>query len=226
MGKGKGENSEFAGHTHIGLVIDRSGSMRQTNPHATRDLMKWLRGVKGAPGTDRTDMRVIYFDDQFDFVSRRPLAEYAELAVDPRGATALYDATAQMIRKLDKTDDKRDRTLLVAITDGQENASRETEWEALKEMMALRTATGRWTFVFLAAELTSVSSANMTRGAGAGNVSARGIGYMGDQGVVATRSYLGGDQASVSNFTQEAPPSVPDEDEDAKTVSTSDSTAP
>jgi hypothetical protein len=199
----------FQGQTHIGLVIDRSGSMRHTNPNATADLAKWLRGVQHAPGSDRADMRVLWFDEKFDHMKPMPLNEWAELIVDPRGMTALYDATAQMIRKLDKSDRDGDRTLLVVITDGQENQSQDTTWDDLSRMMKKRTKTGRWTFVFLAAELSSVSSRNMTAGAGAGNVSAAGIGYMGDRGVLDTRDYLRSRKAQEDAFI-----SVPGEDDD------------
>jgi hypothetical protein len=210
----------FDGETHIGLVIDRSGSMRWTNPHATKDLAKWLEGVQGAPGSERTDMRVVYFDEQFEHEKRKPLDDWSGLEVQPRGSTALYDATAQMIRKLDKTDADDSRTLVVVITDGQENASTEFDvdkdgWKRLQKVMRKRTKTGRWTFVFLAAELHSVSSRNMTKGAGAGNVSAQGMGYMGDRGVIDTRSYLRSGKAQDDAFVK--PEAVPDEDDAAET---------
>jgi hypothetical protein len=212
MGK---KDKTFDGETHIGLVIDRSGSMRHTNPNAEGDLWSWLKGVKDAPGSDRADMRVVYFDDRFEHEKRKPLVDWSELRVEPRGMTALYDAAAQMIRKLDKTDDQDSRTLMVVITDGQENQSQDTTWDDLSALMAERRKTGRWTFVFLAAELQSVSSRNMTKGAGAGNVSAQGMGYIGDHGVIDTRAYLRSGKAQEDAFVK--PAAVPDEDDAAET---------
>jgi hypothetical protein len=204
----------FKGRTHMGLVIDRSGSMAWTNPNADEILAKWLSGVQEAPEAKDCDLRVAYFDDVIDHVKPQSLKDVRELHVEPRGSTALYDATAEMIGKLDETDMKADRTLLIVITDGGENASREYHvhkdgWKRLRKLMDKRIATGRWTIVFLAAELDSVENAAMAMAVGANNSSPRGMGYMGDQGVIATRNYLAGSAAASANFVEPEPKATP-----------------
>lgn len=193
--------AEFTGATHIGLVVDRSTSMRKNLDESNAALRKWHEAVAAAPSADRTDLRVGYFSTTADQVSAPlPVRATEPPKIDPEGLTALYDATAKMIRRLSKSDTPDSRTLCVVITDGEENNSVKTSWEALQEMIAVASKTGRWTFVFLGAELKSVSSSNYLGMVGVGNASGRGIGYMGDAGALATTSYLASNDRSTKAF--------------------------
>lgn len=219
-GKSKAKAEEFTGTTHIGLVVDRSTSMRFNLDESNAALAKWHAAVVAAPSADRTDLRIGFFDSKPDTVSKRIAVRATEAPlIDPRGSTALYDATLLMISKLAKSDDDDSRTLCVVITDGEENVSR-AEWPEVKEAMAAKEATGRWTFVFLGAELTSKSSGGYLGMVGAGNASGRGIGYIGDHGAMATSSYLASSERSTKAFFDagERPAEAP---ADADAVATS-----
>jgi hypothetical protein len=68
----------------------------------------------------------------------------------PSGSTNLYDAIGMTITNLDKLVKPNQDVLVVIITDGGENSSREYTLSAIKTMIADRQAKG-WTFVYLGA---------------------------------------------------------------------------
>lgn len=187
---------QFAGSTRVGLVVDRSGSMDDILSDANGALRKWTRAAKKAPGADRSTLRVVMFDDQQEWVKRHTLSEAKAPVIDPGNSTALNDAVAAMILKLDGDLKKGDRALVVVVTDGRENASREyRDFSKLERLMETRKGTGRWTFVFLASELSSVENRAFAGVTGAQNSSrydktARGMAAMGENAALATSAYM------------------------------------
>jgi hypothetical protein len=83
----------------------------------------------------------------------------------PRGGTPLLDATARLIERARLEARIRaanglppEHIVLVSITDGEENCSRETTLERVREQIAACEAQG-WTFVFLSASLAAYQEA-------------------------------------------------------------------
>ena len=68
----------------------------------------------------------------------------------PNGGTNLYDAIGKTIVDLDGAVKENQNVLVVIITDGEENASREYTSSAIKTMIDDRQAKG-WTFIYLGA---------------------------------------------------------------------------
>jgi len=68
----------------------------------------------------------------------------------PSGGTNLYDAIGATIQKLDSQIRTDQNVLVVIITDGEENCSKEYTLDAIRSMIQERTAKG-WTFVYLGA---------------------------------------------------------------------------
>lgn len=68
----------------------------------------------------------------------------------PNGGTNLYDAIGKTIVDLDAVVTDAQNVLVVIITDGEENASREYKVNDIKRMIDERQAKG-WTFVYLGA---------------------------------------------------------------------------
>lgn len=69
----------------------------------------------------------------------------------PSGGTPLYDAIAQSIHEHEKLIDSNTAVLCVIITDGEENASREFDRDAIFKMIHEREQRG-WTFTYLGAD--------------------------------------------------------------------------
>src|SRR5690606_7464555 len=113
---------------------------------------------------------VAQFDDQDPFevlIDGVPVREVTDLdraAYQPRGTTPLYDAIGAMIARVDAGAagrrsaglDEEDQLMLV-ITDGLENASREHTRASVFDMITERRQAG-WSFLFLGADQDSYAS--------------------------------------------------------------------
>lgn len=108
---------------HIVAVIDRSGSMESIANDMNGGILTWLREMAA---TDPNAMLTsITFDDQFDVTNERTAVKDVKpssLRIRPRGGTALNDA---IMRGLGAIKDGED-ALVFIVTDGQENASKES----------------------------------------------------------------------------------------------------
>jgi hypothetical protein len=69
-----------------------------------------------------------------------------------RGATALRDAFAAEIGRLDGAVRRHDRALVVVITDGYENASREVTHAQLRRAVERHERLPNWTFQYIGAD--------------------------------------------------------------------------
>jgi len=92
-----------------------------------------------------------------DGVDLREVTDLDRSAYQPRGTTPLYDAIGRMIAKIDATIALRSELgapaedqVVVIITDGLENASREHTRDSVFELISERRKRG-WVFVFLGA---------------------------------------------------------------------------
>jgi hypothetical protein len=85
---------------------------------------------------DSDENGLLRYDHAYE---RRPLADVGPLAMRPSGGTPLRDAlwtfghAARVI--IDDPDDPTERLLLVMITDGGENTSRQHEWPEVRELI-------------------------------------------------------------------------------------------
>ena len=165
--------------TQMIVILDRSGSMQSIGQATVDGLNTLIREQKGAEG--EAYLTLVQFDDQYqiDYKSK-PIAEVQELVYmetfKPRGMTAMYDAIGKTIAEIDTTDD----VVLVIVTDGMENASREYTQTSIFETIEAKKKAG-WNVLFLAANQDAMKtggtigvSANnsMTFNANAGSVNA------------------------------------------------------
>lgn len=90
---------------------------------------------------------------QFDILrNKKSLKSFKKLTsveVTPRGGTPLYDATAKMLNLADKNNNEK--TVIIIMTDGEENESKVYNIESIKDRIATCTHRG-WEVVFLGAE--------------------------------------------------------------------------
>jgi hypothetical protein len=140
--------------TYIALVLDSSGSMfshydetiRGFNQHlktirkrAEHDVYTWLRLFGTVSGMD-------------DLIVRGEVSDLFELSRKnymPYGSTPLLDAIGGMITELTLDDlmTKGQSFLIIAFSDGQENASCTWDWCKLRHAVLQKDE--RWTFVFV-----------------------------------------------------------------------------
>ncbi|ASZ74957.1 hypothetical protein FDI69_gp229 [Rhodococcus phage Trina] len=156
--------------TLVGIVVDRSGSMSDIKKDMEGGIASILEQQKTLPGD--TIVTLAEFDNHYNLVyGITPLAEIKPYSLEPRGVTALNDATAKFIietgEALDKLpESERPGTVIIQIiTDGMENASREWETSAVKNLIAKQKEKYGWEFIFMGSDLTTEKSA---RGYGIG----------------------------------------------------------
>ncbi|HUJ24034.1 MAG TPA: VWA domain-containing protein [Bryobacteraceae bacterium] len=105
----------------MGLVIDNSGSMRDKRQKVAAAA---LALVKASNREDEVFV-VNFNDDAFldcDFTNKIPDMEQALTKIDSRGGTAMRDAIRMSIDHL-KEKAKRDKKVILVVTDGNDNAS-------------------------------------------------------------------------------------------------------
>ncbi|MBM3494977.1 MAG: VWA domain-containing protein [Armatimonadetes bacterium] len=156
------------GYTHMTVILDRTGSMESIRDDTIGGFNAFLAGQRSTEGT--ATITLVQFDSQDPFevlYSFRNVADAPDLTREtyvPRASTPLLDALGRGMNDLDArlsamdTADRPEHVLFVAITDGQENASREFRRADIARMMEERKERG-WQFVFLSADMDAVAEA-------------------------------------------------------------------
>jgi Ca-activated chloride channel homolog len=115
----------------MGLVIDNSGSMREKR-NAVNDAS--INLVKSSNPMDK--VFVVNFNDEYwldvDYTSEIAKLQEGLDKIEARGGTALYDAVVATAEHL-KSAPLEKRVILV-VTDGEDNASRESLEQAIKHL--------------------------------------------------------------------------------------------
>lgn len=156
-------------HTHIYLLLDRSGSMASM----VHDVIGGYNRFLADQQRDGADARitVVQFDSQHPqevVMAGAPIGEARPLDAAtycPRGGTPLLDATGLLISRAHAEAAARavsglpkEAIVFVTITDGEENQSREYTLARVRERIAACEAEG-WTFVYLSAALSAYADA-------------------------------------------------------------------
>ena len=141
--------------THIVFVLDESGSMSSIANDAVGGFNQFVAEQKTVPG--KAKMSLIKFNSQVNRVftdvkmkNVEPLALHESYY--PSGMTALNDAIGMAIN--DKKGKKN--VMIVVMTDGEENSSREFNNEMIKKEIKKHTKKG-WEFMYLGANVDAFS---------------------------------------------------------------------
>jgi uncharacterized protein YegL len=150
--------------TMICLILDRSGSMSGREGDVIGGVNTFLDEQKKLP--DPASIAFVRFDDAAieRFRPMQTLAECKELTAEdyqPRGGTPLLDAIGRTVSQLDEDwkAETPDRCILVIVTDGQENASKEYTKDKIKAMIQARQDSGKWAFIYLGANVDAFAEA-------------------------------------------------------------------
>ncbi len=146
---------------HISVVLDRSGSMSAIADDIVGGFNEFLAQQRRLDGMARVTLVQFDSDDPFelliDAVDLSRISTLRRRDYQPRGMTPLYDAIGRMIGRIDAGTARRaDQGLLaedqvvVIVTDGLENASREHTRASVMDLIERRRAQG-WVFAFLGA---------------------------------------------------------------------------
>lgn len=123
----------------IGIVVDNSGSMRDKRGKVNQAVLNLIRASNPQDEVFVVNFSQTPYLDQ-DFTSDVNLLQTALHQVSSRGSTALYDAVVASNVHL-RNNPRLDKKVLLVITDGQDNMSRETLQDAMRKLQSNKGAT-------------------------------------------------------------------------------------
>jgi Ca-activated chloride channel family protein len=116
----------------MGIVIDNSGSMREKRDKVNKAALNLVRS-----SNPQDQVFVVNFNDEYyldqPFTSDINKLREALEKVEARGGTALYDAIVASADYM-KKNAKLQKKVLFVVTDGEDNASRESLEEAVRRL--------------------------------------------------------------------------------------------
>jgi len=118
----------------MGIVIDNSGSMRDKRDQVNQAVLNLIRASNQQDEVFVVNFSQTSYLDQ-DYTSDVNLLQAALHQTTMRGSTALYDAVVASANHL-RHNPRLDKKVLLVITDGQDNMSRETLQEAMHQLQA------------------------------------------------------------------------------------------
>lgn len=155
--------------TQLAAVLDRSYSMNDNGfiDVAISKFNEYVNGQKALPG--KATISVFLFDDRYEVVYDNIDLQKAENMTKaiwtPRGMTRLNDAIGKTITTISdshskmKPEDVPSKVLVVILTDGHENDSREFTSDAIKKLIKEKEAKN-WNFIFLGADQSAFAAAD------------------------------------------------------------------
>jgi len=116
----------------MGIVIDNSGSMREKRAKVNQAALNLVRS-----SNPQDEVFVVNFNDEYyldqDFTNNLLKLKDALEKIDAKGGTALYEAVVASAEHL-KRNARLEKKVLFVVTDGEDNASRETLEQAVKQL--------------------------------------------------------------------------------------------
>ena len=115
--------------THIGVLVDRSGSMKSLQPEVvSKELTTFIKDQTGG----RVTVTAARFDDKYEVFIENKLAAEVEITkddIEPRNTTALYESMCRIIDDVgtelsNMTTVRPGKVIIVVLTDGEENSSK------------------------------------------------------------------------------------------------------
>lgn len=152
------------GLSELVFILDRSASMEGLERETIDGFNSVIQKQKSEK--IRSDVTVVFFNDEIEeLYFRKSLYEIKELTERDyciKGRTALLDAIGNTIYKLQSEWTRHrmaDHVVIVIITDGMENASREFRYDILEKLILEMQETQGWKFLFLGANMDAVKEA-------------------------------------------------------------------
>ena len=153
--------------TEMVFILDRSGSMNGLEADTIGGYNSLLEKQRKEVG-DAT-VTTVLFDDQYEMIHDHAaigkVKDITNKEYFARGCTALLDAVGKTINHVGNRhknaldSEVPGKTMIVIITDGYENASREFTLPQVKQMIERQKARYGWEFLFLGANIDAVETA-------------------------------------------------------------------
>lgn len=142
---------------YVAFIIDESGSMMPTKKETINGINEQLQELRKTSSIE-TYVSIVKFSSTVETkVWNLPLAEVKDLTendYDPCGTTAMLDAVGLTIFKLRNIEVNKDDDvsyLLIIVSDGQENSSKEYSWEEVRKLVTCCNEDKKWIITYMGA---------------------------------------------------------------------------
>jgi hypothetical protein len=210
--------------TLVAVIIDESGSMDERRAETIASVNDYLQTIEDE--NPDTLVTIVNFSspigdsNRVRFLERntpvRDTWELTEETYRPRGNTPLLDAVGSTIRNIET--ENVDRFLVVVVTDGMENDSRDFTRESVVSLVRSKENSGKWTFTYLGVGVDAWAGAQYLGYRNRGNtlsVTRENLPYGLGQFRASSIAYLASDAGAMDSFISE------EELEEDKLLSTS-----
>lgn len=151
---------------HICFVLDESGSMYNSVDDVIGGFQKLIDEQK-AEKDGECIISLYRFSDKVkkDYIGK-PVNEVPKLTYSPGGCTAMNDGVGTAIDEIGKwlsdmdESERPSKNMIVIMTDGQENASQEYDFDSVKAKIQHQEEKYSWTFVYMGTNLKDLKDAN------------------------------------------------------------------
>lgn len=150
---------------HLCFVIDESGSMWGSEGDVLGGFNRLIEEQK-AVTSGECIVSLYRFETEVsrDFLGK-PLNEVGNLEYHPGGCTAMNDGIGRAIHEIGEwlnnmdESERPSKNMIVIMTDGQENASREYTLAQVRDMIKHQEEKYDWSFVYMGSDLNSLNDA-------------------------------------------------------------------
>lgn len=151
---------------HICFVLDESGSMYNSANDVIGGFQKLVEEQK-AEKDGECIISLYRFSNKVtnDYIGK-PVNEISNLEYSPGGCTAMNDGVGTAIDEIGKwlsdmdEAERPSKNIIVIMTDGQENCSREYTFDSVKYKIQHQEEKYNWTFIYMGTNLLDLKDAN------------------------------------------------------------------
>jgi len=146
-------------YTDITLIVDKSGSMEPLTTDTIGGINTFIDAQRKVPGT--ATFTLVQFNARattvLNAVPMSMVENLSRTSYVPSGTTALLDAVGETITNTGKRlaalpeADRPSKVIVLIVTDGEENASREYRLDQIKTMIERQTKDFSWEFQYIGA---------------------------------------------------------------------------
>ena len=155
------------------FVLDNSGSMQDCIEETVKGFNSQLETIKSL----QKELPNQNFEVSLTLFNKRVMHVYSKVSVpdfkplsifdyNPQGSTSLLDAIGKSINKIRIANDAKILNnemsiVMIILTDGMENSSRQFTFRQISETIATLEETNKWVFTFLGADIDAFEISNM-----------------------------------------------------------------
>lgn len=203
--------------TKLVVIVDRSGSMASTKTDMEGGFKTFIEEQAKQPGSCLVSL--YQFNDAVQTVFENVDIQHAQarsINIAPTGNTALLDAVGFAMDRVGgqlkalPEDERPGAVIIMVITDGQENASREHTYASVQAKIREQHELYKWQFVYLGSDLsTHAEAAKMgIRAAGMYKGDALGINQMYTSSSKGVSNYRSAVRSEVQNASLNIDPNL------------------